>query len=87
MSQQTFHFHGPNTVTINQNTQPIIEPCTETLSFKTGASVKQEWLEDAKAAGYSNFSIYLRDMVSIGKALRPFLNHTIHDILKQGKGG
>lgn len=82
-AQQAFHFHGPNRITINANTNHLAEPFTEQVTLKVTASQKNLLLKDAKKAGYSNLSIYARDMILIGLAARPFLNRSLKDLINK----
>ena len=81
MRQQHFEFHGPCTLNITNNNGYLSEPFTEPVSLKVTLSQKNELIQDAKAAGYSNLSVYMRDMLVLGKSVRPFINRTLKDLI------
>ena len=84
--QQTFNFNGGNnTLNLDQRTivGPLAEPITEPLTVKVTSTQKQKFVDDANAAGYSTLSLYLRDMLTLGMAVRPFLNHSIADFIRK----
>ncbi len=65
MEQQTFHFHGPSTLNFGQPGH-LAEPFTEPVSIKVTPSQKNKLIQDAKEAGYTNLSIFVRDMIRVG---------------------
>ena len=81
--QQAFHFHGPNTVTINANANNLAEPFTEPISLKVTQTQKNALIKDCEKAGYSNLSLFIRDMILVGQAARPFLNRTFKDLINK----
>ena len=82
--QQVFNYGGTNHVTINNNpSNPFseIEPFTEPVTIKLGETSKKQLIKMAQKCGYTNLSVFLRDMIKIGTKVYPHLNKTLSDIL------
>lgn len=89
MKQSNFPYHqriinqSGGIVHIHNNPDPFseIEPITEAITIKFGEICKKRLEILCKKNGYSQLSVYLRDMIKLGIKAHPHLNKTLSDIL------
>jgi predicted DNA-binding protein len=77
-------FQRVGTVNITQQYQQSLnmESYSEAVTIRLTPSQKQKIHNLAKKYGYTDRSIFLRDVIQIGIQVMPFLNSTVKDLIK-----